>query len=93
MDQVLTNLIENAIRYTPSASPIEVSARTNGDKMLISVADRGPGIPLGDREHIEGQVSGLLAATRLAHSLAATSEQVIQQSVASSSPLRGSHIF
>jgi len=45
IDQVLTNLIENAIHYTPPRSPIEIYARISGKQMLISVADRGPGIP------------------------------------------------
>lgn len=52
IDQVLTNLIENAVRYTPVDSPIEVSARVDGDDMLISVADRGPGIPEVDLERV-----------------------------------------
>ena len=52
IDQVLTNLIENAVRYTPAGSPIEVSVEVNGDQMVISVADRGPGIPPADRERV-----------------------------------------
>ena len=52
VDQVLTNLIENAVRYTPPESPIEVSAQLSGDKIIISVADRGPGIPEDDYERI-----------------------------------------
>ncbi|GAC1382715.1 MAG: hypothetical protein NVS4B7_15800 [Ktedonobacteraceae bacterium] len=52
MDQVLTNLIENAVRYTSSASPIEVSAQIENEYMLISVADRGQGIPPVDIERI-----------------------------------------
>ncbi|MBV9230912.1 MAG: DUF4118 domain-containing protein [Chloroflexi bacterium] len=52
IDQVLTNLIENAVRYTPPESPIEVAAKHHGDEVLISVADRGPGIPVGDLERV-----------------------------------------
>lgn len=48
IDQVLTNLLENALRYTPAESPIEVSAHLNGGQVEISVADRGPGIPAHD---------------------------------------------
>jgi two-component system sensor histidine kinase KdpD len=48
IDQVLTNLIENALRYTPVESPIEVSAHIEGEQVEISVADRGPGIPASD---------------------------------------------
>jgi two-component system, OmpR family, sensor histidine kinase KdpD len=52
IDQVLTNLIENAVRYTPFESPIEISAQIDGDQMVISVADRGPGIPPADLERV-----------------------------------------
>lgn len=52
IDQVLTNLIENALRYTPQESPIEVRAWVNGSDMLVSVADRGPGVPVDDLERI-----------------------------------------
>jgi two-component system, OmpR family, sensor histidine kinase KdpD len=48
IDQVLTNLIENAVRYTPAGSPIEVSAHAEGEQVEFSVADRGQGIPASD---------------------------------------------
>ncbi len=48
IDQVLTNILENAVRYTPAGSPIEVSAHVKGDRVEVSVADRGPGIPTND---------------------------------------------
>ena len=50
--QVLTNLIENAVRYTPKDSPIVVSARCEGSFIVINVADRGPGIPTGDLDRV-----------------------------------------
>ena len=52
MDQVLTNLIENAVRYTPTESPIDVNAQLEGEYVVISVADRGPGIPQADLERV-----------------------------------------
>lgn len=52
MDQVLTNLIENAVRYTPAGSPIEVGAQRTGNEIMFSVADRGPGIPASDLERV-----------------------------------------
>ncbi|HET9922182.1 MAG TPA: ATP-binding protein, partial [Ktedonobacteraceae bacterium] len=52
IDQVLTNLIENAVRYTPAGSPIEVSAKVDGAQVVICVADRGPGIPPREIERI-----------------------------------------
>ena len=52
IDQVLTNLIENAARYTPPGSPIEVSARLQENAVEVSVADHGPGIPRADLERV-----------------------------------------
>lgn len=52
IDQVLTNLIENAVRYTPVGSPIEISAQVDGGQMKISVADHGPGVSPSKMEHI-----------------------------------------
>ena len=52
MEQVLVNLLENAVRYTPEGTPIEVSARVRGDRVEADVADRGPGIPAGEEERI-----------------------------------------
>ncbi|MCL4545247.1 MAG: ATP-binding protein [Chloroflexi bacterium] len=46
IDQVLSNLIENAAKYTPAGTEIEVCAKRNGDEVELEVADRGPGIPL-----------------------------------------------
>ncbi|WP_081838685.1 ATP-binding protein [Thermogemmatispora carboxidivorans] len=52
LSQVLTNLIENAVRHTPASSPIEIKARSGNGYMQVSVADRGPGIPSADLERI-----------------------------------------
>ena len=43
--QVLHNLIGNAVKHTPDDTTIRVSDRREGDEVLISVADDGPGIP------------------------------------------------
>lgn len=42
--RVLCNLLENAVRYTPSTDGIELAARREGDQLVFSVSDRGPGI-------------------------------------------------
>ncbi|WP_052710093.1 sensor histidine kinase [Azospirillum thiophilum] len=48
----LSNLMENAVKYSPPNSVIEVVLRRDGDSAVFSVADRGPGIPEGERERI-----------------------------------------
>jgi len=42
--EVLMHLLENAGKYSPAESPIKVTAEVKGDRLVISVADRGPGI-------------------------------------------------
>jgi two-component system sensor histidine kinase KdpD len=51
-DEVLTNLLENAIKYTPSGTPIELAARRVGEAIEVEVADRGPGIPPEHLSHL-----------------------------------------
>jgi K+-sensing histidine kinase KdpD len=49
LEQVFVNLLENAAKYTPAGSPVEIVARApNAGAIAIEVADRGPGIPPGD---------------------------------------------
>lgn len=50
--QVLWNLLENANKYGSLCSDIKVEARWTGVEVLVGVADRGPGIPVGEREKI-----------------------------------------
>jgi two-component system sensor histidine kinase KdpD len=46
--QALVNLFENALKYTPAGSPIDIAARVEGDSVVIEVADRGPGLAAGE---------------------------------------------
>ncbi|MFI5230220.1 MAG: ATP-binding protein, partial [Gemmatimonadales bacterium] len=46
--RVLVNLLENASRYSPPAEPIELGARRDGDALLFTVVDRGPGVAEAD---------------------------------------------
>jgi two-component system sensor histidine kinase KdpD len=48
IQQVLVNLFENAARYTPEHTPIDISAHQQGQNIIVEVADRGSGLPLGD---------------------------------------------
>jgi len=49
LDQVFTNLIENAIKYTPAEGEVRVLALQQGEQIVIEVCDSGIGIP---REHL-----------------------------------------
>lgn len=48
MAQVLINLIDNAVKYSPPGSPIEIRAQADHTNLEIKVADRGVGIPTDD---------------------------------------------
>jgi two-component system sensor histidine kinase KdpD len=52
MGQVLVNLLDNALKYSPPDQPIEVQALAEGGEMLLKVKDRGVGIPPNDLENI-----------------------------------------
>ncbi len=52
IEQVLINLIENALKYTPPGTPIDISARLGDREVIVEVADRGPGLPGGDEGRI-----------------------------------------
>jgi signal transduction histidine kinase len=52
MEQVLDNLLENAMKYTSSGDLPEVHLRSDGDMARLSVVDRGVGIPEDERERI-----------------------------------------
>jgi two-component system sensor histidine kinase KdpD len=67
IEQLLANLLENALKYAPGNTPIEVGGEVAGETIRISVADHGPGIRAGDEEHVfdkfyrgrrEGNVGG-----------------------------------
>lgn len=50
--RVMVNLIENAVKYSPAGSTIELSASRAGDMLELAVADRGVGVPPGDEHRI-----------------------------------------
>ncbi len=52
MSQVLVNLLDNALKYSPPGSSLEITAHTHGRQLFIEVLDRGPGIPEHDLQRI-----------------------------------------
>jgi signal transduction histidine kinase len=48
----LTNVVDNAIKYSPRASTIEIGVRIAGDDAVVTVADEGPGIAPEHRQRI-----------------------------------------
>lgn len=52
VERVVANLLENACKYTPAGSEIEVSATVDGDCLAVEVRDRGPGLPAGQERAI-----------------------------------------
>jgi two-component system sensor histidine kinase KdpD len=52
LGQVLWNLLENAAKYTPAATPLELAAWEQDGAVILEVRDRGPGINPGEEERI-----------------------------------------
>ena len=52
MEQVMSNLMENALRHTPTGTPIAITVTPQKSAVMIEIADRGPGIPAHEEESI-----------------------------------------
>lgn len=52
IEQVLLNLLGNAIKYTPAAGAVRVAISHEDRQAQVTVQDSGPGVPLEEREHI-----------------------------------------
>ena len=52
VEQVLINLVENALKYTPAGTPIAIRARETEEGVEVEVSDSGPGVPRGEEERI-----------------------------------------
>ncbi len=77
--QVFKQLLDNAIKYSPEGSPLKILCRPSGDRIVVDVADSGPGIPEeeqdrifdefyrvpGKRERASGTGMGLFIAKRI----------------------------
>jgi two-component system, OmpR family, sensor kinase len=64
--QVFSNLLSNAVKYSPNGGTIQVEAAIAADEAVVAIADRGIGIPAGDRDRLfqryyrGGNVSGIV---------------------------------
>ncbi|OYV52737.1 MAG: hypothetical protein B7Z77_01400 [Acidocella sp. 20-58-15] len=52
LEQIIVNCLDNAVKYAPPDSRIAISAQRHGDKIMITVADEGVGIPAADLPHV-----------------------------------------
>lgn len=52
LERVLTNLLDNAVSFSPEGGLVEVSATRSGDDVIVRIMDQGPGIPANEREAV-----------------------------------------
>src|SRR5215470_2962389 len=52
IEQVLVNLLDNAVKYTPVSSPIRILATSTDEAVTVAVADHGPGLPRGAEDRV-----------------------------------------
>ncbi len=52
LQRMITNLVENAIKFTRPLGQIAIRCRCETDQLILEIADNGPGIPLADQPHI-----------------------------------------
>jgi two-component system sensor histidine kinase KdpD len=52
MEQVLVNLLDNALKFSPAGSPLEIGSRTEPGQAVLTITDRGLGLELGEEERI-----------------------------------------
>ena len=59
LEEVLVNLAENAIKYSPRGGQVEISARATSDEVIVSVTDEGIGVSESDRDRLFERFSRL----------------------------------
>jgi signal transduction histidine kinase len=89
LERIVSNLVGNAAKYSPSGTTITVAVRADGEHVLLTVDDEGPGVPEADRERVfsrfyrgpgdavaktRGAGIGLAIVAEFAASMSATAE-------------------
>ncbi|NJP06370.1 MAG: hypothetical protein HC837_12450 [Chloroflexaceae bacterium] len=62
-EQVLVNLLDNAVTYTPNGTHILIRAMITSEKVMVCVADQGTGIPIAERQRIFESFTRLATVT------------------------------
>jgi signal transduction histidine kinase len=62
--QTISNLVSNAIKFSPNGGSVELATRKIGDEVLVTVSDTGPGIPEEKKELVFERFSQLLTKNR-----------------------------
>ena len=52
VEKVIRLVVENALKYSPLSSPVSISSEFTGAELVLSISDRGPGVPERERERI-----------------------------------------
>jgi two-component system sensor histidine kinase KdpD len=52
LERVVANLVQNALRHAPPGTSVRISASTHGERVELRITDRGPGIPVDEREKV-----------------------------------------
>jgi two-component system, OmpR family, sensor histidine kinase ChvG len=52
LERMLTNLIDNAVSFSPPDAVVEIAATLADDEVIIRISDEGPGVPAQEREAI-----------------------------------------
>jgi signal transduction histidine kinase len=52
LQRMVSNLLENAIKFTPPVGKIRIQCRAEASQLILEVTDNGPGIPLSDQPNI-----------------------------------------
>jgi two-component system sensor histidine kinase KdpD len=66
IEQVFVNLLENAVKYTPAGTPLEITAAAMDGAIVVDVADRGPGFPAGEEAKVFDKFYRVAGATSVA---------------------------